>query len=352
MKDLVPPLSTPSVEVLVSTFNEERYLTRCLESVLGQDYPRDRLRVLVIDGGSTDSTVAIAERFAREDERLEVIADGVRRNLPESLNLARGRSDTELVAKVDAHGYPERDFLRLAAEGLAEGGPRTGCVGGRPVQEGETRFGRAVALARTSRFGVGASDYAGSSERATVDTVQCGVYRRSALDEVGWFDGDMNYGEDEELNWRLRQAGREILLDGRMRFHYFTRPSWRAVYRQYRNYGEARVRVVREHPGFLRLHHLAPAALVAAFALLAVAAPLSQAARIALAGLAGTYAAVALAMGRSAARGHEASLAVRVAACFAALHLGYGVGTLRGCARLMAGGARIQPRTPLSSEAP
>ena len=347
----MPPATTPSVDVLVSTFNEERYLARCLESVLAQDYPADRLRVLVIDGGSTDSTVALAECFARDDERVEVIADGVRRNLPESLNLARDRSRGELVAKIDGHGYPDRDFLRLAAENLVSGGPRVGCVGGRPVQEGETRFGRAVALARTSHFGVGASEYAGSSQRASVDTVQCGVYTREALDEVGWFDPDMNYGEDEEVNWRLREAGYEILLDGRMRFHYFTRPTWRAAYRQYRNYGEARVRVVREHPRFLRPHHLAPAAMVAAAGVLVVTAPVSKHARMALAAGTGAYAATAAAAAAAAARGHESSLAVPVATCFAALHLGYGVGTLRGFARMVAGGGRSDRNGPLSSEA-
>jgi glycosyltransferase involved in cell wall biosynthesis len=351
MNNLVASLPTPSVAVLVSTFNEERYLERCLESLLAQDYPRDRMRVLVIDGGSTDATVALAERFARDDARFEVMADGVRRNLPESLNLARGHTDCDLVAKVDAHGYPEHDFLRLAAEGLTEGGPRVGCVGGRPVQEGETRFGKAVALARTSRFGVGASEYAGASERGPVDTVQCGVYRRSALDEVGWFDGEMNYGEDEELNWRLREAGYEILLDARMRFHYFTRPSWRAAYRQYRNYGEARVRVVREHPRFLRVHHLIPAAMVAGGAALAVAAPFSHAARVVLAALAGMYAAVALAAAVGATRRARLSLAPLVASCFAALHMGYGIGTLRGLARLGAAARALSRSGPLSSEA-
>ena len=339
----------PSVDVLVSTFNEERHLARCLESLLAQDYPADRMKVFVIDGGSTDATVEVANGFAREDGRVEVMADGVRRNLPASLNLARERSRGDLVAKVDGHGYPENDFLRLAAENLSNGHARLGCVGGRPVQAGETRFGRALALARTSRFGVGGSDYAGTGTRATVDTVQCGVYTRGALDEIGWFDPEMNYGEDEELNWRLRQAGYEILLDSRMRFHYFTRSTWSAAYRQYRNYGEARVRVVRQHPGFLRPHHLAPAALVASAALLAGAGLVSRPARRGLAALGATYAAAAGAAAASATHGREPGLALRVACAFGALHLGYGVGTLRGLAKIAPGQARSDRDRPLSS---
>jgi cellulose synthase/poly-beta-1,6-N-acetylglucosamine synthase-like glycosyltransferase len=342
----------PTVDVVVSTFNEERYVQRCLDSVLGQDYPAERTRVILVDGGSSDGTVELARSVAERDERLTVIADGERRNLPASLNLAREHCAGELVAKVDAHGYPERDFLRLAAANFDGRGTRLACVGGRPVQDGDTAFGRAVALARTSRFGVGASEYAGSRQRALVDTVQCGVYRRSVLDELGWFNADMNFGEDEELNWRIREAGYDILLDQRVTFHYTTRPSWRAAYRQYRNYGEARVRVVREHPGFLRPYHLAPAALVASAAALAVAAPLSPAARRGLAALGAVYATGAGAAATVAARRREPALSLMVAAGFGALHLGYGVGTLRGLARLAADHARRTPQSSLSSLQP
>ena len=324
----------PRIDVLVSTFNEERYIDRCLDAVREQDHPRDAVRILVIDGGSTDGTVERVRAHAAQDDRITVIADGVRRNLPEALNVGIERCTGDLVAKIDAHGYPDRDFLRRAADAFAASGPGTACVGGRPVQEGETRFGRALALARGSRIGVGASEYAGSTEIAQVDTVQCGVYRRDALVAVGSFDPEMNFGEDEEVNWRLRQAGHDIVLDTRIRFHYITRPSWQAAYRQYRNYGAARVRVVQRHPEFLRAHHLVPAAAVAGGAALLAAAPFSRAARGTLALGAGSDALIAGAAGTAAARPVDPALAPLVASAFAALHAGYGVGMLRALPRL------------------
>jgi succinoglycan biosynthesis protein ExoA len=343
-----PAATLPTVDVLVSTFNEEDHLPGCLDAVLGQDYPPDRLRLLLIDGGSTDSTVEVARRRSATDPRVEVVADGERRNLPAALNLAQSRSSAALVAKIDAHGYPEPDYLRLAALAFQAGGPELGCVGGRPVQEGETRFGHAVALARTSRFGVGGSEYAGASERAMVDTVQCGVYRRDVLDEVGWFDPEMNYGEDDELNWRVRRAGYEILLDARMRFHYVTRSTWKSAYRQYRNYGQARVQVVAAHPGFLRPHHLAPAALVGSAAALAATSVFSSSSRRWLGALAGAYALGATGAALAAARRTDLRLVPDVAACFAALHVGYGVGMLRGLAR-WTNNRRVPAGSPLSS---
>jgi succinoglycan biosynthesis protein ExoA len=257
----VPPPARPTVDVVVSAFNEERYLGRCLDALLAQDYPADLLRIVVVDGGSTDSTVAVAEERARRDPRLKVLADGVWRNLPAAMNLGIAVGDGEFVAKVDAHGYPEETFIRAAVDAF-DSLPDVAAVGGRPVQQGETPWGVAVAHARTSRFGTGGSEYAGTSDRAFVDTVQCGVYRRSVLESVGCFDEAMEFGEDDELNWRLRESGWRILLDTTIRFHYITRPTLKSLYRQYYRYGTAKVRVGAAHPRQLRLWHLAPVGFV------------------------------------------------------------------------------------------
>jgi glycosyltransferase involved in cell wall biosynthesis len=322
----------PSIDVVVSTFNEEAFIDDCLEHLLGQTY-RGAITVWVVDGGSTDATVEHLRRFESRSERVRVIADGSRLNLPEALNVAIPLGRAELVAKVDAHGYPEHDFLERAVSAFAAAGPRTACVGGRPEQVGQTPFARALCVARGSRFGVGASEYAGTTTVAKVDTVQCGVYRRAALEEVGGFDARMNYGEDEELNWRLRRAGYEIVLDTSIRFRYYARPSWKAAFRQYRNYGRARVGVIEAHPEFARLHHAVPAVAVGALGTLGLAAAASDAARKALAGVVFVYGASATA---AALREHRprGTSSFRVVQAFSALHLGYGVGMLEGLGRL------------------
>jgi glycosyltransferase involved in cell wall biosynthesis len=296
------------IDVVISTLNEERYVERCLEHVLGQDYPRELVSVVLVDGGSTDRTVELAGRMAAHDPRLEVVADGRRRTLPEALNVGIARGSGELVAKIDAHGYPATDFLRRAVEAFDSGGEDIACVGGRPEQTGETEWGVAAALARTSRFGTGGSVYAGTSQRELVDTVQCGVYRREALERVGGFDDSI-------------------------RFVYFTRASLRGLFRQYRNYGRAKVRVLARHPRFLRPWHLAPAVFVLGAVALVLGAALGPTwLRIAAAACAGTYIAGAVAVAFAAAR--SPAVALRVVAAFAAIHFGYGTGMLAGLVRL------------------
>ena len=330
-------MSGELVTVIMSTFNEVRDIDHSIDSVLGQTANVD---LVVVDGGSTDGTVERLRSRAQRDSRVTVHADGVRRSLPEALNLAMELTDRPFVAKVDARTFIAADFIERALEVFDREGDSVACVGGRPEQIGETRFGQAFARARMSPFGVGGSGYADSRDRADVDTVQCGIYRRNSLTQVGRFDPGLQFGEDEELNWRLRQAGYRIVRDTSIRFRYVTRPTWAAAFRQYRNYGRARVKVLQKHPEFIRAHHLVPPIALLAGAGLSAAAPVSETARR-IAGVAfSTYAIGAVVAAVIASRDAKSRIP-QTAAAFTALHLGYGIGLLEGFYRM----ARALPGT-------
>lgn len=334
------PTLHPSVDVVVPAYNEELHIEACIDGILAQDYPANRLRLLLVDAGSTDRTLALAQGRAAHDERIVVVSGHGRLTTPEALNVGLRESDAEIFARVDAHGRPAPDYISRAIEALGTGGVDVVGVGGQPRFAGKSSFGRAFTLARGSRLGVGGSVYAATGSREIVDTVPWGIYRREALEAVGGFDPAMNHGEDEELNWRLKEAGMRVMLDARISFEYVPRSSLGGVFRQYRDYGRARVRVVAAHPGFLRIRHLAPAGLVVLASGLALASLFSAAARVGLAALAGAYL-VAIAVGAAMATGRDdLRLAPEVAACFPALHLGYGAGTIAGLFDLLRGRAR------------
>lgn len=314
------------VVVVMSTFNEERYVDRALDAIERQSVSPD---VLVIDGGSRDGTVERLRRRAEANPRITVHADGVRRTLPAAMNLGIEMTRAPFVAKIDARTFMEPDFLERALEVFDREGESVGCVGGRPEQYGESPFGQALAYARMSRFGVGGSGFATPVQYGDVDSVVCGVYRRSALEKAGRFDPELQFGEDEELNWRLRQAGYRIILNRRARFHYVARPTWRAAFQQYRNYGRARTRVVRKHPAFVRPRHIVPTAALLVEGALIAASLVSPAARTAATTLAALYAAAAIAAAAASCRQDVRAIPTTTFA-FTALHLGYGVGILEG----------------------
>jgi succinoglycan biosynthesis protein ExoA len=335
----------PPIDVVVPAYNEASDIGMCLDSILAQDYLENIARIFVVDAGSEDETVGIVQRRTESEPRIVLLTGNGRLNAAEAFNLGFRAGDAPIVARVDAHSSIAPDYLSRAADIFATEDGRLACVGGQPEQVGVTPFGRAVAYARGSRFGVGGSVYADRRARAYVDTVQAGVYRREALDAVRGFATTMLVGEDEEVNWRLRRAGWSILLDRSLSFRYRTRSSWREVFRQHRNYGQSRALVVAAHPDFLRPRHLAPAALVVAGAALGAAALVKGRARSAELVLAAAYASAAVVAGRRAAdRGGEPQLSLEVSKAFAAMHLGYGVGLLEGGIRLAA--ARLGLGTP------
>ena len=87
-----PDGQAPTVSVLMSVYSAERYVEQAIRSVLNQTW-RD-LELIVIDDGSSDGSIAIVERLAREDARIRFSArpnKGIPATANEMIGLARGR---------------------------------------------------------------------------------------------------------------------------------------------------------------------------------------------------------------------------------------------------------------------
>lgn len=305
--------------------NEAVTIERSLDAIDDQTYPRDLVEIVVVDGGSSDETAELVRARSARDGRVRLLG-GPGTNTPTAMNVGIAATTGPFVAKVDGHGWVDPDFVTEAVRVL-EGDASVACVGGQifPVATNETQ--QAIRIARFSRFGVGGGIYTSSLTEHDTDTVQCGVYRRTVLEAVGAFDPRLQFGEDEEVNHRIRKSGARIVFQPTMRFSYVVRPTLRSLYRQYRNYGRARVAVIQKHPGFLRLKHLVPSVLVvvlAASVLLAVLVDLRALAVPAL------YALVVGSVAAGLSARHRFSKPWLVAAALLCLHFGYGIGMLAG----------------------
>jgi GT2 family glycosyltransferase len=140
-------------------------------------------------------------------------------------------------------------------------------AGGPIRSEARTAAGRAIALAMSSRFGIGDAAFRYSNQVQWTDSVPFGAYRRDVFERVGGFAEDIDRGEDDEFNYRLRQAGGRILLTPSIGSVYYGRESLDGLRRQYWGYGVAKANVLLRHPGRLRPRHLVPSAFVATLAL-------------------------------------------------------------------------------------
>lgn len=324
-----PAITTRTpVSVIMPVRNEERHLEEAVRSVLAQEYPGG-IEVVLAVGPSRDATARIAERLAAADSRVTVVPNPSGQR-PAGSNLAIKASRYPIVARVDGHAVLPPGYLELAVRSLQDTGADN--VGGIMAAEGVTPFEQAVAWAMTSPAGVGSARFHTGGRPGPTDSVYLGVYRRSALEQVGGYDESFLLAEDWELNHRIRQAGGLIWFQPEMRVTYRPRPSAGRLADQYFHYGRWRRVVARQHAGTVNLRYLAPPVTLAAVTvgLLAGVAGLAGPASWLTLGfvlpvgyLAGVIAVTATA-GRRLSRGGL----IRLPLVIATMHMAWGLGFL------------------------
>jgi succinoglycan biosynthesis protein ExoA len=245
----------PGVSVVMPVLNEERHLDAAVCRVLDQEYPGD-LEVIIAVGPSSDGTREIADDLAARDPRIRVVDNPAGRT-PTALNLGIATSQHKIVVRVDGHGELTDGYIKRAVELLDETGAAN--VGGVMDAQGTTPFEEAVAVAYTTRLGLGGGAFhLVDSPAAEAETVFLGVFRKDALIAVGGFDETMLRAQDWEMNYRLRTSGHKIWFSPELRVTYRPRSTLRALMRQMYETGKWRRELVRRHPDTANARYLAP----------------------------------------------------------------------------------------------
>lgn len=322
----------PFVSIIMPVRNEERAITRVLKCLLAQDYPHDRMEIIVADGMSTDGTRGIVSAAAACDSRIRLL-DNPRHIMPSGFNLGLKAARGDIIIMMGGHTEIARDYVSTSAALLEKG--LADCVGGPIRTVGETGVARAISLAMSSRFGVGGSAFRiGCCERKYVDTVAFGAYTRDIMERAGPLDEEFVRNQDDEFNYRLRKLGGKILITPELRSTYTSRSSIPSLWRQYFQYGYWKVRVLQKHPRQMQLRQFVPAVFVfsmLASLILAVIRPSSGTRMMLLVG--GSYLLTMLFVSMSLAFRSEWRRAPALALSFPVLHLSYGSGFLVGLAK-------------------
>jgi cellulose synthase/poly-beta-1,6-N-acetylglucosamine synthase-like glycosyltransferase len=312
--------SAPFVTVAMPCLDEERFIDACVRSVLAQDYPRERLEVLVADGGSTDATREILARLAAEDARIRVI-DNPERIQAAGMNAMVRAARGEVIVRMDVHCEYASDYVRRCVEALE----RTGAdnVGGAQRTRATTRFQRALAAALSSPLGVGGAKYRTTDSEGFVDTVFLGAFPRRVFERIGMYDRHAVTNEDAELNQRIVLAGGRVYLSRDIVVHYHPRASFRALAKQYFAYGKGRARTLLKHRKLATVRPVVPFLVVTGASALLATSHLQPLTPLLL----GAY---AIATGAEAVRvGVDAGLLASIPlvwAMFPVLHVSHGVG--------------------------
>lgn len=244
----------PKVSVVVPVYNEEKHISRCLDSLLSQDFPPQLLEIIVIDGLSTDKTREIIKKYQKDYKMIRLIenAKGIQSC---ALNKGIREAKGEIIIRVDAHVQYARNYISTCIEVLENNNAWN--VGGIQNAVGDNYTSKVIAAAITSPFGVGDASFRYTTKPKYVDTTFLGCWKKSTLESLGGFE-EWKVAEDYELNYRIRKAGGKILVDPRIRCEYYARDSLRKLAIQYFQYGMWTIKLMIKHPDVARFRHLVP----------------------------------------------------------------------------------------------
>lgn len=236
--------------------NEEDHLEDAVQSVLEQGFEGELLLAL---GPSTDQTNDIAERLAKSDKRIRLVANP-RGLTTVGMNLAIKLAKHEYIVRIDAHSEPAKNYISRSTQILDE--LNADLVGGIMSAKGKTLFQRSVAWAYNSPFGLGGASYHVGGEAGEAESAYLGVFRKAALERVGGYDESIIRGEDWELAQRIKATGGLVWFSPELKVTYWPRSNWSGLVKQFYSTGVWRGDLTRRDIAGASKRYFVPPALV------------------------------------------------------------------------------------------
>ena len=220
------------VAIVIPTLNEERFISRCLNSIIKQTYEFEKMDVMIIDGGSNDKTKDIVTEYQKSLQNIRFI-ENKKKIQSVAFNIGLKKSTAPYIIRLDAHAEYDSKYISLCIENLKQDEKR-GNVGGRCniLPFNQSVWAQTNAILNHSRFGIGGAAFRVSNEAHNTDSVPFGAFPRKIIEKIGGMREDLPRGEDNEYNSRIRKAGYKIFFDPNIISSYFARPTLGASCKQ------------------------------------------------------------------------------------------------------------------------
>jgi glycosyltransferase involved in cell wall biosynthesis len=315
------------VSIIIPMRNEEKFVGKCLDSLLRQIKGRNNFEILCVDGLSTDKTCEIVQQYAERDNRIRLI-ENPRKIMPAGMNLGIQQSRGDFIMCASSHAEYASDYIDKCMEVFE----RTGAdqVGGylTTVPGKDTPTGRAIAAVTSSRFGVGSGPRVPGPEREA-DVSAYGGFRRDVFDRFGFYDERLVRNQDIELSTRIRSRGGKVIISPEIRVRYYSRSTFAELRKQAFLNGLWNPYTIWLTGGGLNLKHFVPFGFVLSTLVLGLVGFIWWPAWLILTCKLLVYFTVAAVLAFRLARDAKTSTLL-VFLAFGQLHLTYGVGSLWG----------------------
>jgi len=214
------------VSIIIPCHNEGEFISRCLDSITVQNFPKDKLEVLVVDGMSDDNTRDILKDYIQKYSYIRLL-NNEKKITPSALNIGIENSKGNLVLWMSAHNEYEKEYVSKCVKYLNKF--KADAVGGiiktRPRKD--NLIEKSICSAISHPFGVGKSIHKiGSNNPQWADTAFGVCYKREIFNTVGIFNENLVRGQDMEFSLRLKKAGLRTLLVPDIVSYYYPRSNF------------------------------------------------------------------------------------------------------------------------------
>lgn len=226
-----------TISIIVPIYNEEKYIEKCLESIIENDYNKDKMEVFLVDGGSKDKTVDIIKKYQQKYPFFKLL-NNPNKTPPYAMNIGIEASKGDYIIRLDAHAsYPKNYFSKLIEWHQKLNADNVGAVIVTEVKN-LNKKSASIKEVLSHRLGVGNSEFrTGVDEVKEVDTVPFGCYKREVFEKYGLYDERLIRNQDIELNKRIINGGGKIYLIPDVQCTYFARENFTALAKNNYNNG-------------------------------------------------------------------------------------------------------------------
>lgn len=319
-----------NVSVAVVAYNEEKTLPLLLDDLCAQDYPHEKIEILLIDSMSTDGTRQVMADFKAKVCGFGdiLLLENPGKILPCGCNVMLEHCTGDAIVRLDAHSSIPKNFISRNVACLQDGE----YICGGPVESiltTDTPMQRTMLLAENSIFCGGAAGFRRLTKRAYVSTLAFGFYRRCVYDDVGSYNEWLCRTEDNDMSYRIRRCGYRFCLDPRIHSVRFSRSTFGKLLKQKYLNGYWIGKTMGINPKCFSVYHFVPFVFVLGILFTAILAVLGHPLLAVL--MWGAYALADLAVSvKEMTERPFSATNLLLPVLFLLLHLSYGFGTLIG----------------------
>jgi len=248
-----------SVSIIIPCRNEEKYIGKCLDSIIAQDYPKNKIEILIVDGLSEDRTRETIRKYSEKYPFIKLF-NNLQKITPCAMNIGIKNAEGDLLIMISSHAIIDKNFLVNGIK--CQNKTNADAIGGmlNTINVGDDIISRAIPFAADSIFGAGGKRYRNRTDEGFVsDTLPYCMYQKDVFAKIGLIDEELIRDQDEEFNYRLIKNGGRIYFSPSIKSSLYLRSSLKKLWWQHYQYGYFKPLVAKKVGMFLTWRQLIPA---------------------------------------------------------------------------------------------